>query len=120
MYRIKQFFRNIHNIIRWFPIIWKDRDWDHYYIFEILKFKLKNQSEHIGKYGNHISATHEAETMMLCVRLIDKVQNEFYLDELINIDKVSITEIRRAQKKHDKAKQILFKLLENYIERWWD
>jgi hypothetical protein len=36
MYKIKQFFRNIHNLIRWFPIIWKDRDWDDHFIFEIL------------------------------------------------------------------------------------
>ena len=41
MYKIKQFFRRIYNLYRWFPIIWKDQDWDHSYIFEIFKFKLK-------------------------------------------------------------------------------
>jgi hypothetical protein len=78
MYRIQQFFKQIHNLIRWFPIIWKDKDWDDHYIFEILKFKLKNQAEYIGKKNRHVSSKRDAEIMMLCVRLMDKVQSEYY------------------------------------------
>jgi hypothetical protein len=78
MYKVKQFFRNIYNLIRWFPIIWKDRDWDDHFIFEILKFKLKNQAKYIGYHDRHLSAKRDAEKMMLCVRLIEKVQDEYY------------------------------------------
>lgn len=78
MYKVKQFFKRVHNLIRWFPIIWKDQDWDDYYIFEILKFKLKNQAEYIGYHDRHMSAKRDAEIMMLCVRLIEKVQDEWY------------------------------------------
>jgi hypothetical protein len=78
MYKIKQFFRNIHNLIRWFPIIWRDRDWDDHFIFEILKFKLKNQADYIGYHDRHTSAKRDAEIMMLCVRLIEKIQDEYY------------------------------------------
>jgi len=84
MYKIKQFFRNIHNLIRWFPIIWKDRDWDDHFIFEILKFKLKNQAKYIGYHDRHLSAKRDAEIMMLCVRLIEKVQDEYYGTEYFN------------------------------------
>jgi hypothetical protein len=81
MYRIKQFFRRIHNLYRWLPIIWKDQDWDDFYIFEVLKFKLKNQAEYIGKRGIHLSAKRDAEIMMLCIRLIEKIQDEYYASE---------------------------------------
>jgi hypothetical protein len=84
MYKVKQFFRNIHNLIRWFPIIWKDRDWDDHFIFEILKFKLKNQAKYIGYHDRHLSAKRDAEIMMLCVRLIEKVQDEYYGTEYFN------------------------------------
>ena len=77
MYKIKQFFKRIKNLIRWFPIIWKDQDWDDHYIFEILKFKLKNQAKYISYHNRHISAKRDAEIMMLCVRLIEKVQDEY-------------------------------------------
>jgi hypothetical protein len=78
MYKVKQFFKRIYNLYRWFPIIWNDQDWDDHYIFEILKFKLKNQAEYIGYHDRHMSAKRDAEIMMLCVRLMDKVQHEYY------------------------------------------
>jgi len=78
MYKIKQFFKRIYNLYRWAPIIWRDQDWDHTFIFEILKFKLKNQAEYIGGKDRHTRAKRDAELMMLCVRLIDKVQDEWY------------------------------------------
>lgn len=84
IYQVKQFFRNIHNLVRWFPIIWKDRDWDDHFIFEILKFKIKNQAEYIGKHDRYVNAKRDAEIMMLCVRLIEKVQDEYYACEYQN------------------------------------
>jgi hypothetical protein len=87
MYKIKQFFRRIYNLYRWLPIIWKDQDWDDFYIFEILKFKLKNQAEYIGKRGIHLSAKRDAEIMMLCVRLIEKIQDEYYGTEYFDYHK---------------------------------
>jgi len=77
-------------------------------------------SEHMYNDGYHEFSKQDADRMMLCVRLIEKVQNEDYMNELINDDEVTIEKIRAGQKKHDKAKRILFKLLDNYIERWWD
>jgi len=90
MYKIKRFFRRIYNLYRWFPIIWKDQDWDDFYIFEILKFKLKNQAEYIGYHDRHLSAKRDAEIMMLCVCLIEKVQSEFYGMEYLNYQKSEI------------------------------
>jgi hypothetical protein len=84
MYKVKQFFKRIYNLYRWFPIIWNDQDWDDHYIFEILKFKLKNQAEYIGYHDRHMSAKRDAEIMMLCVRLIEKVQDEFYGKEYLS------------------------------------
>jgi len=84
MWQIKQIIKRIKNLFRWFPIIWKDQDWDDYYIFEILKFKLKNQAEYISYHDRHVSAKRDAEIMMLCVRLIEKIQNEWYGSEYFN------------------------------------
>jgi hypothetical protein len=58
--------------------------------------------------------------MILCVRLIDKVQNEKYMEDLINIEKLTIEDLNRGIAKQNKAKKLLFKILEQNIERWWD
>jgi hypothetical protein len=74
----------IKNLIHWIPIIWKDRDWDQHYIFEVLKRKLIKQSKHIGSRDFHTRAKRDAEIMMLCVRLIEKVQDETYSSEYMD------------------------------------
>lgn len=81
---LKRFLKRVKNLIRWFPIIWKDQDWDDFYIFEILKFKLKNQAEYISYHDRHVSAKRDAEIMMLCVRLIEKIQDEYYQGEYMD------------------------------------
>jgi hypothetical protein len=121
MHKIKHFFKRVRNLYRWLPIIWKDQDWDYWHTFEILKTKLKFQSEHFRKYGYHVSSERDAERMELCIRLIDKVQNEYYLDEqLMKKDPVTDKDIKDAIRRHDKAKKLLFSILENNIESWWD
>ena len=164
MYKIKQFFRRIYNLYRWAPIIWRDQDWDDHYIFEILKFKLKNQAKYIGTKNRHMSAKRDAEIMMLCVRLIEKVQDEWYGREYFNYHKSEFkfvdsesypgsyemeiehisdnyedyfkkypriykqvkeddkhrTAFNIAKTNGERAHKLLFKILEQNIQRWWD
>jgi hypothetical protein len=75
------------NIIYWFPIIWKDRNWDQGYIFDILQHKLKAQSKYIGGEDRHTRAQYDAQRMNLCVNLIQKLQDGFYEMEYMDYAK---------------------------------
>jgi hypothetical protein len=119
MFKIKEFFRKVRNIIRWFPVIYKDRDWDHWFIYQILKTKLKHQSEHLRKHGYHDSSESDADRIDLCIRLIEKVQNEEYLDVALRESQWTMQSMEAAERKHNKARKLLFKVLEQNIERWW-
>jgi len=155
------FARGVKNLIKWFPIIWKDRNWDDYYIYKVLQFKLKNQAECIGSRDWHTRAKRDAEKMMTCVRLIDKMIDEYYgmeymdyydydfnfgnpsfemdvtKDELdtyftmypLTYKKViaeyegkdrSSTAMLMGMDRQEKARKLLFKILEQNIECWWD
>jgi hypothetical protein len=166
-------FKGIKNLIKWFKVIFNDRDWDDHYIWEILKFKLKNQANYIGKHNRHESAKRDVEIMMTCVKLIEKIQDQYYITEYTNYYNTNISfvdsinhpgykemveelikdDIDSYYKKyfktynyvlstkdklifdnvsslgialnishtnHNKAKKLLFKILENNIESWWD
>lgn len=166
--------KGFQNLWYWFPVIWKDRNWDHRYIFTILKHKLESQGKYIGKYGLHLNNWKDERDMMTCVRLIDKVSEEFYSMEYMDYEKTkhwfedvpdkpgySTWESRQLEENfddyfakypliykrvmngegwlkiedendkhriamniakinHDRARKLLFKILEQEIERWWD
>lgn len=83
-YKHKEFARGVKNLWRWFPTIWKDRDWDDNYIFEILRVKLENQAKYIGGRGIHVSANRDAEKMRLVAKLIQLQKDDFYSMEYMD------------------------------------
>jgi hypothetical protein len=79
--------QGVKNLYYWFPIIWKDRDWDDHYIFEVLKHKLKAQAKYIGDRDFHTRAQLDAKRMRLCVKLIQLIQDEPYAMEYMDYHK---------------------------------
>lgn len=177
------FFQGVKNLWRWFPTIWKDRDWDTNFIYEILKVKLKNQSKYIGFHNRHTRAQRDSELMRLTAKLIQRCQDDYYdmeymdyheskwnwLDNIeddnftekykdykrLEIDLISenfdeyfkkyprqykrviLGEINRfdrggeekdkqliameiAHENQYRCRKLLFKILENHIDGWWD
>jgi len=176
-YYYKDFVRGIQKLRYWFPIIWKDRDWDDHYIFEVLKHKLKAQAKYIGDRDFHTRAQLDAKRMRLCVKLIQLIQDEPYAMEYMDYHKDRVwftpcedrpgssrynseevwenyddffkkyplvykrvlkgegpftldgrdeSEMKRiiamniAHLNQDRARKLLFKIMEENIEGWWD
>ena len=112
--------RKIRNLIRWIPIIWKDRDWDFYFTYEILKKKLEFQAEFTRKRGYHMYNAQDANRMETCVRLIKKLQHEEYIIIPVTNREYTEQDFKNDQMRHDKARKLLFRILEQNIEGWWD
>ena len=165
----------VKNLIYWLPIIWKDRNWDSHYIFEIMKHKISGQANYIGRRDLHTRAQQDAKRMRLCVKLMGLVQDEFYSTEytdyhntkhwfedlpekpgysswesrlleenfddyfkkypliykrVLNGEGVFGREGREEDKQiiamnighinHDRARKLLFKIMESEIEKWWN
>jgi hypothetical protein len=160
------FIYGVKNLWNWFSIIWKDRDWDYDFTYNLLKFKLEKQAVYIYHHGVHNDAKRDAEKMFLCARLIEIQQEDLYayehleyldqshefvptdeteqfytvettitrddLTDYLNkysrqyrlIDKTDKDdhEIAReiAHNNQKRSRKLLFKILEQNIERWWD
>jgi len=71
---IKHGFRNLY---AWLPLIWKDRDWDHGFLFEMLQFKL-SRMEKCLRNGIHLHADETADKVKLCVLLLDRINKDEY------------------------------------------
>lgn len=168
-YYHKDFAYGVKNLIKWFPVIWKDRDWDDHFIWRIMIQKLKNQSKYIGQRDYHTRAKRDAEIMMTCVRLMERVSDEYYNIEYMDyhdsdynfidskdhpgykeleivenwekyddyfakyplVHKAVLKEYPNetdkyriammiAHKNHNRARKLLFNLMDRNIECWWD
>ena len=125
-WKIKDFFRGIkpglRNVIRWFPVIYKDRWWDHSFLYPILKKKLELMEENFRLRGCHVGNEKDAKNMKICVLLLDRLINDAYID--YNGERGWAPEVKWSYEKEEEMinqdLDLLFKLLRKHIRTWWD
>lgn len=72
------FIEGIQNLIRWFPVIWKDRDFDDYYLYAILEKKLKTMGDLQHKYGHTVNSEDIAEQLYYASGLAHRYNHHDY------------------------------------------
>jgi hypothetical protein len=83
------FIDGVRNIISWVPLLYKNKDWDSVYIYDILEFKLLKQRNYLVNANRHTSIPETNKYITICLNLIDKVKNEYYSMESYNFYDIS-------------------------------
>lgn len=132
VFPFKDFKSGIKNLIKWFPIVWKDRDWDDAYILYVLKFKLANTRDRILKNDIIIDEDQNEikRDITICVNLIDSFVDEKYSMEYMDylkremffVDYVSDDPdfpLDEDEKKDGGYKELKFKVLEDNLDAYF-
>jgi len=110
----------ISNLIKWFPLIWKDRDFDHGYLYDILYFKL-GEMQKFFESDNAWSADAKeyAKQIKECRKLLYRIMNESIQDENWDGDNFtrSLNEIAELEKEE---KKLFWNMMCDNIDGWWD
>lgn len=95
------------NLIKWFPIIWKDRSWDYEFILEILKFKLTNVENMFRYHGNHMNSERDADNVHRAILYLDRMINYDYHDDVFKHHDKKWGEIKMGFKDSGGGKSLL-------------
>ena len=101
---VYDFLYGIKNIIKFAPIIWKDRWWDYAYFEDLILYKLKDMEKNWGKNTHYIGDGVTKKRLQVLIRKLEEIQK---MEE--NFD----------EKTFEKRKEF-YKLLGNNIIRFWD
>jgi hypothetical protein len=168
-WRVRYFITGVKNIFRWIPTLYKDKDWDGWYIYNILQKKIEFQRKEIVYANRHTDVDRDNRDMTIALNLLERVKEEYYgmedfdysktkfdfipvednpslkemkmtvlsenYDEFLKKYPSSVRKVLKengnylekrnlchlvAKHNQEKARKLLFKLLEQKIERWWD
>lgn len=99
-YKIKSFFKNAHNLIKWFPIVWNDRDYDWNPLVKVIAFKLDSMSEFHKRHGYNVDADKVAQQLKDLSNLANKIATEDYSVEVSELDEFQskISEFSSSEK----------------------
>lgn len=69
----------IENLITWFPVIWKDRQWDHTYLLRIMEKKLQLMEDFfLSEYAMSADAEKAAKRILVAKTLIKRLRKDEY------------------------------------------
>jgi len=153
----------IQNLFVYFPIIFKTREWDFVFIYELIQFKLNRVRKHLEEHNLFEGVEKVCQQIRICENLIQRLLDNDYNQylhkkheerfgkfnfesifwnkdnngedlfelkskyskcktdeevELADNEKSKIYELDRIA--YEKDRKLLFKMLEKYIEGWWD
>jgi hypothetical protein len=77
-WRITYFIDGVRNIIRWVPVLYKDRDWDDYFITKMLQKKIENQRKYLVEHNRHLNIDSNNFWMTVVLNLIEAEHEEYY------------------------------------------
>ena len=83
-WRLRYFLGGIKNIFRWMPTLYKDKDWDDWYIFTILQKKIEFQRKEIIYANRHMEVDRDNRDMTIVLNLIERVKEEYYGTEYLD------------------------------------
>jgi hypothetical protein len=74
----------LENFYNWFKLIWFDRDWDYYFLQQIIKFKIKRMIKHITKYNSHTEWKRDVKSMQFVVDCLERIEKDDYRKKLLD------------------------------------
>ena len=125
---LKAFRVGIENILMWFPVIWRDRQFDYAYLEYLLLYKMELMYDHFTDPDKSMvdweqeNSGRALQALRICITILERRRDDFYTnciwdskdEELTDDVMVCLHKIERRDWK------ILHKLLEQYSEFWWD
>ena len=85
--RIRNFYLDVRmgvwNLVRWAPTIWRSRDFDQFYIYDILEQKLRFHSEYLRKSQLVVGWDEDVANIDRCIHLISMIKDDRFSDDSI-------------------------------------
>lgn len=79
----------IQNLIRWFKVIWSDRDWDQYFFYRILVNKFEHMEYFFRNDANFVDKEKVADKIMIAKNLAKRLMEDDYLNNAtVDYDKI--------------------------------
>lgn len=118
------------NLFRYSKLVWKDRDWDYYYFYLMLQFKINSMLEHHKKYNPFEDKEKTVADIQKCKDLLDRLVEDDY--DAIASDMTGFDILNKNSDRDELLKYCelvnklrtddrieLFRLLSDNIEGWW-
>jgi hypothetical protein len=119
-WRIRYFIGGIKNIFRWVPTLYKDKDWDDWYIFTILQKKIEFQRKEIIYANRHMEVDRDNRDMTIVLNIIERVKEEYYETEYLDYEDsdIKFKPIEGDENLHSADIEVLSETYDEFLKKY--
>ena len=119
-WRIRYFIGGIKNIIRWIPTLYKDKDWDEWYILTILQKKIEFQRKEIIYANRHIDVDRDNRDMTIVLNLIERVKEDYYGTEYLDYEesKFRFEPVEGDKELYSMEQDVISEKYDDYLKKY--
>jgi hypothetical protein len=139
--------RGIRNLIKWFPVVWYDANYDSCYMLNVMAFKIELMADSIERWASHVGYEDDVKNMRRAVVLLRALRDEDYeVDNGVKLrmrvvpntvpkpgysqtytiettqeeDEKIRAAMRQTAKNYHVMTDEVFNLIKREYRRWWD
>jgi hypothetical protein len=109
----------IQNFWKYKTLIWKDRDWDWCYLYQLQEFKLREMANLHRVYGICFSSEILASEMIEAANCLQRLSEDDYYDEYYPVATVHAAYTAAIVRQKEDLKKFC-KIFEEKSKGWWD
>jgi hypothetical protein len=118
-----RFFKRLRKLYQWFPIVWRDQDWDNYYLEVVLHYKLTRMykfftSEDAVTNWKINPLNKSLKALRICINILERRRSNFYV--AICPDVYNSRDVLRSTQVEERDLKVLGRLIGTYLSWWWD
>ena len=136
MRRLRSVWHSVNNLVAYAPVVWRDRDWDHAFLFRLLAFKFQRMADYFHESGLVEGSDEISNQCATAAELCRRIADEDYCEDeweehhrkypkwtietndARTKESVAISEEADRRLKRDIAS--LCDLIRDNCLRWWD
>lgn len=121
--------RGIKNLIYYFPVIWKQRDFDHGYIEELILYKFRRQYAHYTspECVEYVGMEKDIQALKICIDILERRNIDWYTSQWYDNpkrespdDDIRKNHLLLTYSLETRDWKIFCNIMEKYFPRWWD
>lgn len=109
-------FRRIYKIFQYIPVLWYNEDWDYFYLYSLMQYKIKRMRKYHEKMQDYVGWELRVKDMKRAEELLENIKNDEYDDQIESDNQLTFLKADLLRKKD---KEELMKLLIEKSDHWW-
>lgn len=91
------------NLWDWKGVVWNDQDFDHYFLFVVLKHKIDNMIQDFEKNEFYVGVDKDVKDMKICSLLLDRILKDEYHENVFRYHDQKWGELKLETKPCEKS-----------------